>query len=98
MIDRATFLSRLNFLPTFRLFKMPHEASRGGTGSKFGEATIVVCGVASLVATVVSLLCVSGVLLGALEPFHDTVQVQIAKLIFWPFQIDMASDVRPYFR
>lgn len=37
---------------------MPDRASGGGTGSKFTTATIIVCGVASLVASLLSFVCV----------------------------------------
>lgn len=38
---------------------MLHQASRDGTGSKLTKATVIICGVASLVATLISFLWVS---------------------------------------
>lgn len=37
---------------------MPDEVSGGGTGSKLTKATVVVCGVASLIASLLSFLFV----------------------------------------
>ena len=65
---------------------MPGGTSSGGTGSHLTKATVIVCGLASLVASLISFLYVG---VSSDEPG----EIQLTLL---DCQVNMASDVYPH--